>query len=257
MTEFRVSALATTAVKGTHIEQVQEIELGPHGARGDRRFFLLNEKNHLFNGKLSSALHAVHSHYDEAAGTLSLQFPDGTVVEDEVKTGPEIWARVYGERWSGLLVEGPWASALSELTGRELRMLITDSAVDRGLEGAISLMSAASVRRVAEQAGEDDIDGRRFRMLIEVEGPEANAEDGWIGRSAQVGAAAVRFEGHVGRCQVTTFDPDTGERDLPTLDLLRSYRSGLPTTEPLALGVYGRVLEGGRVRVGDAVVLGQ
>jgi len=42
--------------------------------------------------------------------------------------------------------------------------------------------------------------------------------------------------------------------DAPTLDLLRSYRAGLDTTEPLAFGVYGEVLEPGRVAVGDAVI---
>ncbi len=40
---------------------------------------------------------------------------------------------------------------------------------------------------------------------------------------------------------------------LPTLDVLRSYRSGLDSTEPLPFGIYGRVLRPGTVRVGDAV----
>jgi MOSC domain-containing protein YiiM len=43
---------------------------------------------------------------------------------------------------------------------------------------------------------------------------------------------------------------------LPTLDLLRSYRAELGSTEPLPFGVYGRVLEGGLVRVGDPVTVG-
>jgi MOSC domain-containing protein YiiM len=43
--------------------------------------------------------------------------------------------------------------------------------------------------------------------------------------------------------------------DLPTLDILRAYRGDLDTTEPLPFGVYGEVLEGGRVAVGDPVEL--
>ncbi len=39
------------------------------------------------------------------------------------------------------------------------------------------------------------------------------------------------------------------------LDLLRSYRGGLDTTEPLAFGVYGEVVEPGRVALGDRVEL--
>ena len=65
----------------------------------------------------------------------------------------------------------------------------------------------------------------------------------------------MRFTAHVGRCSITTRHPETGAVDLPTLDLLRSYRGDVDTTEPLAFGVYGEVLEGGRVAVGDPVAL--
>lgn len=50
--------------------------------------------------------------------------------------------------------------------------------------------------------------------------------------------------------------PDSGAIDLPTLDLLGRYRREAATSEPLALGIYGEVLECGSVRVGgDAVVV--
>jgi hypothetical protein len=39
---------------------------------------------------------------------------------------------------------------------------------------------------------------------------------------------------------------------MPTLELL-SYRRDLPSTEPLAFGVFGEVLEPGLVRLGDPV----
>jgi len=61
--------------------------------------------------------------------------------------------------------------------------------------------------------------------------------------------------GHVERCLVTGRDPDTGVSDLDTLDLLRSYRGGLATSEPLACGIYGQVIEPGAVQLGDAVTL--
>jgi MOSC domain-containing protein YiiM len=47
----------------------------------------------------------------------------------------------------------------------------------------------------------------------------------------------------------------SGAVDLPTLDLLRSFRSGAPTSEPLAFGVYAEVLRPGIVELGDEVVL--
>jgi uncharacterized protein YcbX len=122
-----------------------------------------------------------------------------------------------------------------------------------GRAGAVSLIGAASVAKLSELAGVP-VDARRFRMLVEVEGSQAHAEDGWVGREVRIGDALVLMRGHVGRCLVTGRDPDTGVSDLPTLDLLRSYRAGLPTTEPLACGIFGEVIEPGTVRIGDAVV---
>ena len=92
-------------------------------------------------------------------------------------------------------------------------------------------------------------------MLIEVDGIEAHAEDSWVGRRVRIGSALVRGSGHVGRCVITTRDPDTAEGDLDTLKLLATYRHKIGTTEPLAFGIYGEVVEGGPVAVGDEVIV--
>jgi uncharacterized protein YcbX len=94
-------------------------------------------------------------------------------------------------------------------------------------------------------------------MSIELGGAEAHEEDRWVGREITVGEARILVEGHVGRCIVTSRHPESGEVDLPTLELLREYRDGAPTTEPLAFGVYGAVLREGVVRIGDAVELAE
>ena len=46
---------------------------------------------------------------------------------------------------------------------------------------------------------------------------------------------------------------ETGEIDLQTLKVLGSYRRQAKTTEPVAFGIYGEVVEPGTIRVGDAV----
>ena len=70
-------------------------------------------------------------------------------------------------------------------------------------------------------------------MNFGVEGIDAHEEDGWRGRRVQVGDAVVIPQGNVGRCVITTQNPDTGCTDLDTLKGLAAYRSGAETTEPL------------------------
>jgi uncharacterized protein YcbX len=112
-------------------------------------------------------------------------------------------------------------------------------------------MSRASLARVADSADTAQLDARRFRMSIELDGVAPFEEDGWVGRELVVADARLSIHGHVGRCIVTSRDPESGEVDLPTLDILRSLRGQAATTEPLAFGVYGEVLRAGVVAVGD------
>jgi uncharacterized protein YcbX len=248
-----VSDLSITAVKGTRVRTVDAIELGPTGARGDRRFFVVDDRGRMVNGKVVAGLQTVIAEWSEDTRELALTFADGTRAAGVVDGGPAVATTFFSVPREAVVPDGPWSDALSEHFGRPLRLVRTDSAVDRGPDGAVSLISTASVARLAEVAACDSVDPRRFRMLIEINGVDAHTEDGWVGRRMRVGEAELAFHGHVGRCLITTKDPDTAEPDLPTLELLRSYRGELDTTEPLPFGIHGAVLRGGRVAVGDRV----
>ena len=71
----------------------------------------------------------------------------------------------------------------------------------------------------------------------------------------RIGDAVVYPLGNIGRCVVTTCDPDTTQRDFDTLGVLAGYRADIATSEPLPLGVVGDVVTPGRVRVGDPVAV--
>jgi len=254
-----VAAILIAPVKGLRVIARDEIELGTHGVREDRRFFLIDADARMVNGKRNGPLQSIVPDYSDAARTLSLRFPDGAVVAAPLHTGRRLGARFYAGTIAALEVDGPWSEAISEHVGAALRLVESvgeGGAVDRRAEGPASLVGTASVQRLAAAAGlERPLDARRLRMLLEFAGTAAHEEDGWLGREVRVGGAIVTVQGHVGRCLVTKRDPDSGIPDLDTLGALASYRREANTTEPLACGVFATVREPGTVRLGDAVEL--
>lgn len=255
----RVASVLIAPIKGLRVVARAQVELAAHGVRENRRFLLIDADARMVNGKRFGALQTVTAEYSDAQRTLALRFPDGAQLSAPVETGGRLAVRFFSTTIAAVEVLGPWSQALSAHVGAPLRLVeCVDAwgAVDRRRDGGVSLISSASLERLATAAGDGrPIDARRFRMLFEIDGIAAHEEDGWLGRPLQIGAATVLLQGHVGRCLVTKLDPESGLSDLETLDLLAGYRAGVASTEPLACGVYGAVLEPGTVRVGDPVEL--
>jgi uncharacterized protein YcbX len=251
-----VSWITYAPVKGLGLLSVDEVELEAAGVRGNRRFHLIGEDGRLVNGKFAGELVQVAASADPDGRSLSLAFPDGSIVAGEVEVGEAVETNFYGRPVAGHLVAGDFGAALSALAGRPLRLVRVDepgAGHDRGADGSVSFVSRGALDLLAREAGVDAVDGRRFRMLFGIDGVEAHAEDGWLGCSVAFGDAVVAVRGLVGRCAVTSQNPDTGVKDLDTLRTLRRYRPEVEGEEPLPLGVFGAVEQPGRVRVGDAV----
>lgn len=255
---MKVTGLSVTAIKGTGLREVGEVEVTEAGVKEDRRFFLIDERGRMVNAKANGWLQQVIADYSHAERTLSVSFPNGRRITAPVRHGETLMGRFTAREVPGRVVLGDFSEGFSELAGKPLRLVEAPSdgsAVDRGLKAGVSLVSKASMARLAAEGNGTPVDWRRFRMLVEIDGIAAHEEDGWIGRTVQVGEAVVEFRGHVGRCLVTTRDPLSGDSDLPTLDMLRAYRGEMESTEPLPFGVYGQVMRNGWVRIGDPVLL--
>jgi uncharacterized protein len=238
-----VSWIAYTPVKGLRLQHREETRLTEDGVPGDRSFFLVDDR-----GKMISATRL---------GALA--FPDGHSVAASVELGEVEDVRFHGLGLRARPVLGPFSDALSEHCGVRLRMFASPRerpGIDRGRDGAVTLLSLASLERLRAAAGETEpVDPRRFRMTLGVDGLSAHEEDGWMDRAVRVGESLLQITGNVGRCKLTTRNADTGHVDFQTLRHLASYRGATTTTEPLPFGVHARVLEPGRVRVGDGVGL--
>ena len=246
MPSVRVTRLNVTPVKSLRLHHPDELALAADGAREDRRFLLVDDGNRLYNGKRDTTLVRSSAAWDPATRILEVTLPDGSVVAAEAARGSETLVEVYGRAVRGSIVAGPWADAFSDLAGRTLTLVERDDGAWATDSRPTTLVSRGSLALI-------DGDGRRFRMLIEVDGLEALAEEAWRNRRIRVGETTLLVEGPTPRCAVPSASPDTGVRDRDVLRELIETRGRIDGEA--CLGVYAQVLEPGVVRVGDAVEL--
>ncbi|HJW23112.1 MAG TPA: MOSC domain-containing protein [Candidatus Limnocylindrales bacterium] len=257
---IRVSRLSIAPVRSLGLLHPPSIDLTETGVLEDRRFYLADEHGQLVDRITAGRLVRVSSWTNPEATRLRLTFPDGAVIDGDAELGEPIAVDIYERHAVGHVVVGPWAAALQPLAGRPVRLVRCDLPAgtrrrDGQVKNAVSVLSDGSLRRLAQELGQPSIDGRRFRMLIEVDGAEAHEEDAWIGRRIGIGSAELGIVKADARCAITTQDPDTGERDLDTLRAIIAYR-GLNAKRQALFGVLGEVATPGRVSVGDEVRVG-
>lgn len=247
-----VARLSTTPVKSLLLHHPEEVLLEPFGVASDRRFYLVREDGRLLAGIHHGPLALVRADWDAARDRLRLGFPDGEVVEGDVRLAEPVLTDFWEHRVPGRAVVGPWAEALSCFAGRPVRLVKADEPAGAVDVEPLTLVSAESVAELARQAGLNGLDARRFRMLLELQGCAPHEEDTWEGRHVRLGRAVVEVGGPVARCATTTRDPATGLRDFDALRAIAAYR-GKRNGEKVDFGVYARVVEPGCVRVGDPV----
>ncbi|HEY7179492.1 MAG TPA: MOSC N-terminal beta barrel domain-containing protein [Gaiella sp.] len=246
MADARVARINVTPIKSLRLDHPDEIELVPDGAREDRRFLLFDAERRLYNGKRDSTLVRTSADWDPVSRQLELTLPDGATVGGVVGPGAPTVVEVYGRSLHGRVVDGLWADALSDLVGRSLTLVERDDGCWATDDRPASLVSRASLATI-------DGDGRRFRMLLELDGLVAHGEDEWRNRRVLVGGATLLVGDPTPRCAVPSASPDTGVRDRDVLRELLEQRS--PVDGEACMGVYAEVLEPGLVRVGDALRL--
>jgi len=112
------------------------------------------------------------------------------------------------------------------------------------------LVTTEASRLALERELGAPVDVRRFRTNLHLDtDTSAWAEPGWAGAALRLpGGAALELFKPCRRCVIPTRDPDT-RRKWP--ELLRQ----LEREHELTFGIYGRVVAGGTISVGDRVEL--
>ena len=246
-----VELISVTPIKCFALAHPDAIELTSGGVLANRRFMLVNGEGKRLRSSETSWPMVLRAAYDRDEEHLAISFPDGAVVEGTaLGSGDPVEVDLHKGSTQARLVPGEWNERLSALAGHPVRLMRPEEH-GRLQVAPVTLISDGSLERLGREAG-GPVDGRRFRMLFALSGCRAHEEDEWNGQLFRIGGAVVRVGGPVDRCAMTTRDPDTGDRDLDTLRLIKGYR-GLSERRTIDFGVYGEIVEPGTVHVGDTV----
>jgi uncharacterized protein YcbX len=248
-----VASFNVTPVKSTAVQHPDSIDLQREGAVGDRRFLFARSDGTRLRGISKAPLMPIVSTWSMADERLTMRFPDGSSVEGSaLPVGERVDIKLFDRTVPARAIDPVLTEAVRRLVDETLTVFRVEEPEFAGGEHRASIISLASVADVGSRGGDANLDPGRFRMLVELDGVEAYAEDGWQGRRLRLGGAVVRLGRRVDRCVMTNLAPDTGANDFGTLEVLAQHRK---VGTELLLGVYGDVERPGRIEIGDAAEL--
>jgi uncharacterized protein YcbX len=208
-------------VKSMAGERLDSVVMTETGVEGDRRWALVdgtaNRAGKLLTGTEEKRLMTYHARFKGA--NVEVVVPGGD-------TRP---------------LDDAFVSDVALMSGRPLTL--RDLAGANFDDSPVLVVNLSSVAGFALAAGVD-VDHRRFRANLYIDGLDYEEELGWIGRRLVVGAAELEVVKRCERCVVITLDPDS---TAATPSLLRV----LTNTSDTCMGVYCRVARPGQVSVGD------
>lgn len=198
------------------------------------------------------ALAALRSRFDDASGTVRVEH-EGTLL---VEAGLDADGRGrLGKAITDFVLTTTDARRVQR-PGRLPLVLVGDGETSRFQDrpqGYVSVHSRASVEALGEELPLE-IDDRRFRSNIVIDGVDAWDELDWTGE-VRIGDVTFRAAGPIVRCLATHANPDTGVRDAKVLTTLtKSFDQQEPTLGRLLLpGWPVSHAGGGIIRIGDEV----
>ena len=214
--------------------------LGWHGLAGDRRFaFRRLEDASGFPWLTASRLHELILYQPIGAGQTT-----GEPLPTHVRTPGGIELDLRGDELT---------KEIAERFGRPVQLMELKNGIFD--DASISVISRATIAAISSQA-EVPIDTRRFRanIVVEMANPEPFAEDEWMGGTLLFGEsephAAVSVTTRDVRCVMINLDPGTAEANA------RLLKSAVQLNANNA-GIYGTVVQTGRIHVGQPVSLVQ
>lgn len=239
-----VAAMYRHPIKAIGREEVDEVDLiAGQTLPGDRLWAVAHEAAKLADGEWNRCINFIRGASSPKLMAVTLK-TEGAQLRLSHPDRPDILITpaIDGEK----LVD--WVTPLVE-AGRAAPTHLVPAPSERGLtdtpDPSISLASMASHEAVAARAALP-FAVHRWRCNIFLDGLTAWEEFDWVGRNIRLGEAEARVEKRLDRCMATTANTETGERDVPTLDILKDYGH-----QDFSVALI--VTKNGRLRTGDRV----
>jgi uncharacterized protein len=226
----RVAALWRYPVKSMAGEQLNEADVSWNGLAGDRRWAFIRD------GQVRSGFPWLTIRELPELARYRPRFAD----PDRPDASATLVSRPFGGE---IDVADP---ALAAELGPGVRVIKQNRGVFDTMP--LSLLTSRTLTSLGRIVG-TDLAPQRFRPNLFVEAHQGDyPENAWVGRVLHIGGLRMRVDQCDQRCVMTTIDPVTLRREPAVLRAIAQERDG-------QLGVYGSIVEPGRVAVGDPVEL--
>jgi len=246
---MRISALYRYPIKGLSPEPLEAVELVAGGYfPGDRLYALENGPS---GYDPAAPAHEPKIKFlmlmrNAALAGLSTRFAAGERLLVIERDGREVARGRLDEASERAAIEEFMTAFLGDEIRGPVRMLeaadgfrFTDSK-----SGFVSFVNLASVAAIEDAEGRP-VDPLRFRANLYLDGLEPWAETELVGKRLRFGGATLEILKMIDRCAATGVEPGTGKRDM---DLVQTLRANFGHVD---CGIYAKVIEGGRVTLGD------
>jgi uncharacterized protein len=279
-----VAELHRFPVKSMLGERLESVELTERGVAGDRGWAVIDRSD----GKVATGKHPrkwsrlvelAATYVDGPGSPVAVMFPDGTSIRSDERVDDAL-SRFLGrdvalvsQAHEGQVIEEVWPR-IEGLAPAEVVESMSAGRVDGGDPlsdipvasmapsgtffdlTTLSVMTTATLRRLAELEPEVNFDVRRYRpnVLVEVAGAWF-AENDWAGSTLRLGpTATANVDMPTMRCVMTTLAREDLEQDRRSLQAIaRHNRLEVFGGRWACAGVYATVADFGTVSVGDAV----
>ena len=218
-------------VKSLGGESLEEVACDGRGVVGDRRWAVRGSDGRLGSGKTTRRFRRMPGLLSLRAAldgdTAVVHFPDGTARRLDDPATAELVGKVVGEPVD----------------------LVEETHVSHFDAGALHLLTTSSLGAVAARRPADDVDSRRFRPNVLIDtGPSRAPEASYVGRQLYVGSTPIAVEEETERCVMVTIPQ-------AHLAFAPGILKDLEQSSAGRLGLYGRPLRPGTIRLGDDVIL--